>query len=88
MDAANELFLLTPHVLAEDHKLADSCKPLESAYYTQCPYCKFTFGPHIPRWKGNTVKDVVNLYNMTLIEEMTTIVEKLQKTKKKEKKTR
>ena len=56
-------------LLAEDHKLADSCKPLENAHYTQCPYCKLAFGPHIPRWKGNTVKDIVILDNMTLIKE-------------------
>ena len=70
--------------LAQDHKLADSCRPLENAHYTQCPYCKFTYGLHIPRWKGNTVKDIVNLENMTLAKEMSTVIGKLTQTQKKE----
>ena len=69
---------------AEDHKLADSCRPLDNAHYTQCPYCKFTYGPHIPRWKGNTVKDVVNLDNMTLVKEMETVIEEAYQNQEKD----
>eukprot|EP00973_Karenia_brevis_P081458 11291473-Karenia_brevis.AAC.1 len=29
---------------AEDHRLADSCRPQNYGHYVECPYCKFTFG--------------------------------------------
>eukprot|EP00973_Karenia_brevis_P022253 3061747-Karenia_brevis.AAC.1 len=36
---------------AEDHKLADSCRPQNYGHYVECPYCKFTFGPRLDLYK-------------------------------------
>eukprot|EP00973_Karenia_brevis_P028934 3991078-Karenia_brevis.AAC.1 len=36
---------------AEDHKLADSCRPQNYGHYVECPYCKFTFGPNLDLYK-------------------------------------